>query len=189
MSICTDQQTTVTHNRTACLFNSHRKRPLELYDFPLESLCWELFKFTLARFSLQKRPKDIPWVLQLRQTLLKHLGDGCVFRLANLNSWCAEKKANPCTCYGCTFHVALIKAFKVHFQIITVHDAFRCFVLSHCSSGVLKHLPQHVLSNRWQKIGRNVARTIRGSLSAWTYCIWTPSWIFRQNMHIFISGQ
>lgn len=150
--------------------------------FPLESLCWELFKCTLARFSLQKRPKDIPWVLQLRQTLLKHLGDGCVFRLANLNSWCTEKKkANPCTCYDYTFHVALIKVFKVYFQIITVHDALRRFLLSHCSSGVLKHLPQHILSNRWQKIGRNLEKS-RESLSMNIY-----SWTFCPNMHIFLS--
>ncbi len=175
------RQLLLFHNRTV-FFSTRTEKAFVI--FPLESLCWESFK---ARFSLQKRPKDIPWVLQLRQTLQKHLGDGCVFRLANLNSWCTEKKANPCTCYDYTFHVALLKAFKVYFQIITVNDA--CLVLSDCSSGVLKHLPQHVVSNRWQKIGRNAARKIRGSLSAWTYYIWTPSWKFHPNMHNFISGQ
>lgn len=131
--------------------HTHKKH-FELYDFLLESFCWELFKCTLAWFSLQKRPKDIPRVLQLRQTLLKHLGDGCVFRLANLNSWCTEKKGKLLHLLWLHFPCCFNKS-KVYFHKITVHGALRCFLLSQCSSSVLKHLPQHGLSNRCFKIG------------------------------------
>ncbi len=172
------RQLLLFHNRTV-FFSTRTEKAFVI--FPLESLCWESFK---ARFSLQKRPKDIPWVLQLRQTLQKHLGDGCVFRLANLNSWCTEKKANPCTCYDYTFHVALLKAFKVYFQIITVNDA-----VVWCSQTAALVFLNISLNTLWATDGRKLAEMQQEKSEGVSQHERTVYEHPVHNMHNFISGQ